>query len=114
IVAVVRVADKSVKSEVTRGHLETWAYDVGRNEWSAMRPAREPDGWRNRRRIMTYVPDQNVFVLENYANPTDRIPGVDREQQMWMYRYSEPPMSRALAAPPTVAVIADEKGATVR
>jgi hypothetical protein len=111
IVAVVRVADKSVKSEVTRGHLETWAYDAGRNEWSAMRPMREPDGWRNRRRILTYVPDQNVFVLENYANPSDRIPGVEREQQMWTYRYAEPWPWRGPAAPSTVAVRVEKKRA---
>ena len=34
-----------------QGHLETWAYDAGKNTWTKMDPPREPDGWGNRRRM---------------------------------------------------------------
>jgi hypothetical protein len=90
IVAVVRVADRFAKNEVTQGHLETWAYDAGANTWAPLKPPREPDGWRNRRRLLVAVPDQNVLVLENYVTSGDRIPGLGREQQVWTYRYAEP------------------------
>ena len=41
------------------------------------------------------MPDQNVILMENYVNPTTKVPGVDREQQIWTYRYGEakPPAS---------------------
>jgi hypothetical protein len=114
VVAVVRVADKFEKNEVRQGHLETWAFDAGTNTWSPARPPREPDGWRNRRRILVYVPDQNVFVLENYVTSTDRVPGVDREQQVWTYRYAEPAPDRSLQPPAEVRVVTTAAGATVR
>jgi hypothetical protein len=113
IVAVVRVADRHERNEVTKGHLQTWAYDAGANTWTARKPPREPDGWRNRRRILVYVPDQEVFVLENYANPSDRIPGVGREQQMWTYRYAEARPDRPPQPPAAVAVRTAAGSATV-
>src|SRR5207248_5063655 len=44
VIALVRAVDASNGPEVTRGHLETWAYDDGRDEWPRLRPARQPDG----------------------------------------------------------------------
>ncbi len=87
VIAVVRVVDKSAEREVVQGHLETWAYDAGKNTWRALKPAREPDGWGSRRNIMTALPDFNLLLLEHYVNPTEKVPGVDREQQIWTYRY---------------------------
>jgi hypothetical protein len=89
VVAVVRAVDQANGMEITRGHLETWAFDAGKNTWTAMKPVREPDGWGNRRRVLVAIPDQNVLLMEAYANPTERIPGVDREQQIWTYRYTD-------------------------
>src|SRR5262245_58249403 len=66
IVALVRVNDAVDGKEVAKGHLETWAYDAGKNTWARMKPAREPDGWGNRARCMTYVPDQNLFLTDIY------------------------------------------------
>jgi hypothetical protein len=88
VIAVVRVIDKADKDEIVQGHLETWAYDTGRNTWTAMKPPREPDGKGNRRRVMVAVPDLNVIVLEDYINPAERVTGVEREQQIWTYRYA--------------------------
>jgi hypothetical protein len=100
VLAVVQVVDKSDGKEVMGGHHETWAYDAGKNTWTPMKPAKEPDGWGNRRRVMIYLPDQNLFLAEIYINPTLRVPGVDREQQVWTYRHGDAkPDGRPL--PPT-------------
>jgi hypothetical protein len=96
VIALVRVLDNTEGKEVVKGHLETWAYHVGRNTWTPQKPAREPDGWGNRRRIMVAVPDQNLVLVECYVNPTERVPGVDREQQIWTYR---PALKRGEASP---------------
>jgi hypothetical protein len=88
-VAVVRIIDKELKDEIVAGHLETWAYDADKNTWKKMNPPREPDGWANRRRVLCAASWENVLLMEVYANPTERIPGVDREQQIWTYRRSD-------------------------
>src|SRR5205807_237182 len=81
----------SVKSdkEDGSGSYETWVYDGNTNTWKDMMPKEAPPGFGNRRRIMAYVPDLNVIVMENYVNPVQRVPGTNREQQMWSYRYAE-------------------------
>jgi hypothetical protein len=112
IVASVRVIDKAEGKEVVDGHYETWAYDAGRNVWKAMKPPREPEGWGNRRRIMVAVPDLNVVLMENYINPSQRVPGVDREQQIWTYRYAATPKAARLP-PSAVRVITSARAATV-
>jgi hypothetical protein len=116
VLAVVRVLDKvdaKDKSEVTRGHLETWAYDAGRNEWKKLSPAREPDTWGNRRRCAVFLPDQNLMLMEAYVNPGEKVPGVDREQQMWTYRFAEAPKPPAPSAPRGVTAVAVPAGAVV-
>lgn len=99
IVAVVRAIDRTDGKEIQSGHCETWTFNVGKNTWTKMKPNREPDGWGNRRRVMTFVPDQNVAFLEVYVNPTERVAGVEREQQVWTYRYDQP--KTMPPAPPT-------------
>jgi hypothetical protein len=89
IIAVVQVIDKADGKEIMGAHHETWAYDAGKNTWTKLNPPREPDGWGNRRRIMVAVPDQNLILMEMYVNPTLRVPGVEREQQIWTYRHAE-------------------------
>jgi hypothetical protein len=89
VIALVRVVDASNGPEVVRGHMETWAYDAGRNEWRRLKPAREPDGWGNRSRALVALPDQNLILAEVRVNTTDRAAGTDREQQVWTFRYSE-------------------------
>lgn len=113
VVAVVQVVDKSDGKEVVGGHHETWAYDAGKNTWTPMKPVKEPDGWGNRRRVMVYLPDHNLCLLEMYVNPTLRVSGVEREQQIWTYRYAEAkPDPRPL--PPTgVQVTTSANGVTV-
>jgi hypothetical protein len=101
VISVVRAVDKSNGQEVTAGHLETWAFDAGKNTWTRMKPAREPDGWGNRRRLMVAIPDQQMVLMEAYVTATERVPDVDREQQIWTYRYA--PL-KPLATPPPADV----------
>ena len=44
IVAVIRAGQVEDKGEPVAGHLETWAFDAGKNTWKQMKPKREPDG----------------------------------------------------------------------
>jgi len=104
VLAAVRAGAVRDKKELVKGRLETWAYDATKNAWTRMQPTREPDGFANRSRVLTYVPDQNLFLLEAYIHPSQRVPGVDREQQIWTYRYADakpttPPKSRVRKQP---------------
>ena len=99
VVAVVRVADTSGGDEAA-AHLETWAFDAGKTAWTRMNPPREPDAIGGRSRVMTFVPDQNFVLIDAYVKPTDRVPSVDREHQIWTYRYAA---VDALSIPPTQA-----------
>src|SRR5207248_3780943 len=100
VIAVLRVADKKTDKEILGGHLETWALDAGARSWTRLKPAREPDGWGNRRRIMVAIPDQQLILMEAFVNPTERVPNVEREQQIWTYRYG--PVKPAPALPAKV------------
>lgn len=109
VLAVVRVVDASEGKQPVKGHLETWTYDGARNTWKHMKAEREPDGWGNRSRALTYVSDENFFLLEVYVHPTQRVPGVEREQQIWTYRIAErkadappAPIRKARTQPPIV------------
>ena len=110
VIALVRVIDKEDGKEVAKAHLETWAYDAGKNTWKPMTPAREPDGWGNRRRVMVAIPDQQMMLMEAYVNPTERVPSVDREQQIWTYRYGEVRPPETLAAPTDLKVKLSKEG----
>lgn len=104
VLAVVRAG--RAEEEGPLGWLETWAYDAGKNEWRAMKPATEPQGPANRTRSLIYVPDLNLFVLESTITPYHRVPGVDREQQLWTYRYAE---AEPVAAPPLKRIHAEPR-----
>jgi hypothetical protein len=77
-----------------------------------LNPAREPDGWGNRRRIMVAAPELNLLVCESYINPTEKVNGVDREQQIWTYRYAKAD-APVVAPPANVRVITDNRSAMV-
>src|SRR6187200_2678985 len=80
---------------------------------AACQPATEPPGGGNRRRIMAYVPEQNVVLMENYVNPQQKVAGVDREQQIWTYRVGNAPSRKRLPAPQGVALSISDKGASL-
>jgi hypothetical protein len=104
VLCVTQVIEKSSDGEGSSGHHQTWAYDGQRNQWTRMNPPQEPQGWGNRRRIMAAIPNQNVVLMESYVNPTTKVPGIDREQQMWTYRYGDAPSSQRVSPPDDVLV----------
>jgi fibronectin type 3 domain-containing protein len=112
-VALVRAIDKSQGKEPVAGHLESWEFDATSFAWRKLNPAREPDGWPNRRRIMVAAPELNLLVCEAYVNPTDKVKGADREQQIWTYRYAKATPA-GLLPPANVRVTALERGARVQ
>jgi hypothetical protein len=114
VVALVRVGDAFDGTEVAKGHVETWIFDAAKNTWTQQKPAREPDGWGNRRRVLAYLPDRNVSLVECFVTPTEKVPGVDREQQVWLYRYGPGVKPKELPAPAEVSVLALADGATIR
>lgn len=84
-----------------QGSYETWVFDGAANTWKNMAPREAPPGFGNRRRIMAYVPDLNVVVMENYVNPVQKVAGTDREQQLWTFRYADVTQrAKAVAKPP--------------
>jgi len=98
VVCNVNVVDKKNKDGETVGHYETWLYDPSANTWTKANAAREPDGHGNRRRIMVALPDLGAVLMENYVNPTQKVPGVSREQQIWTWR-SKPAAVEAAPRP---------------
>jgi hypothetical protein len=112
IVASVRAIDATDGKEVQKGHYETWVYLGDENTWKKMNPPEEPPGGGARRRIIVAVPDQNVVLMENYVNPAQKILGVDREQQMWTYRYGQG-KQETLLPPVDVQVSCTAQGAAV-
>lgn len=81
--------------------LETWALDVARKTWTRLDvEAPPPSG--NRNRVLLYLFDENLLVLENAV-------GKPREQQIWTFRYAEAPAPAP--RPRNVAVTTLEDGA---
>lgn len=62
--------------------LETWALDAAKSTWTRLKVEREAEPSGGRNRILMYLPDKNLFILENRT---------DKEQQVWTFRYSEAP-----------------------
>ena len=111
-VALVRALDKFEGKDPTGGHVETWAFDAKTFAWTKLKPAREPDGWSNRSRGITALPELNLLLAESVVNPSQKVKGVDREQQIWTYRYEK--TAPVLLPPANVRVTALERGAQVQ
>jgi len=87
--------------------LQTWALDVEKRQWTRLNLPAEPDPSGSRNRVITYLADRNLFVLENRTGGDE---GKQKsEQQIWTFRYAE-----ALAPPqPPDLAVKTEKGAAV-
>jgi len=82
--------------------LETWGLDVAKSTWTRLKVGRAPDPSGNRNRILLYLPDKNLFVLENRTR---------REQQILTFRYAEAPAPRPRVA--GLKVVTQPGGATL-
>jgi len=83
IIAVVKISEG--KGDDAKSRLETWAFDTGKRTWAKMNPPREPDASGNRARLLTFLPDHGLAILESRTHP----PQGPAEQQIWTYRYSD-------------------------
>lgn len=82
--------------------LKTWVLDVAKASWKRLKLEREPDDSGSRNRVLVYLPDENLFVLENRTKD---------EQQIWTFRYAEAPPVRA--RPQQLRVTTEPGGATL-
>ena len=91
VVAIVKVSEG--KDEEAKSLLQTWTFDVEKNAWKRMNPAKEPDPSGNRARVLIPVPGKNLIYLEDCTSKP-------REQQIWSYRVEEAPRGlRGSSAP---------------
>lgn len=90
VLAVVKITEG--KGEKAKSRLETWSFDTGKRAWTRMNPPREPDPSGNRARLLTFLPDHGIAVLENRTHP----PHGPAEQQIWTYRYDKAPAEQQL------------------
>jgi hypothetical protein len=81
VIAIVKISEG--KGDNAKSRLETWALDVHKNKWKKMNPPQEPDSSGNRARLLSFIPDLRLSILENRTHP----PHGPAEQQIWMYRY---------------------------
>jgi hypothetical protein len=96
ILAVVKITEG--EGDRARHRLETWSFDTGSNRWAKMDPPREPDASGNRARLLLFIPDRNLTVLETRTHP----PQGPAEQQIWTYRLGNPRAETTTPpAPPT-------------
>jgi hypothetical protein len=93
VLAVVKISTGDDEKEKHR--LETWAFEGDANTWRKMNPPREPDASGNRARLLTFLPDHGVAILETRTHP----PQGPAEQQIWTYRYSDAKPAEQSAAP---------------
>ncbi|MGQ9575176.1 MAG: hypothetical protein ACUVUC_07655 [Thermoguttaceae bacterium] len=82
--------------------LQTWALDVSVPRWTRLNVGREPDPSGARNRVLLYLADQNLFVLENRTS---------QEQQIWTFRYAEAP--GMLPGPRGLRVATEAESATL-
>jgi hypothetical protein len=82
VIAIIKISEG--KDEEAKHTLQTWSFDVEKNAWKRMNPAREPDASGNRARVLMSVPDLNLIFLED-------CPSKPREQQVWSYRCGDVP-----------------------
>jgi len=76
------LADKWDTEDAAKRTMETWTYDLAKNEWKKMNPPQEPEYSGTRSRMMRYLPDLNVVILESRT---------EKEQQVWTYRLAPTP-----------------------
>ena len=92
--------------------LQTWAFLAAENKWRKLEPEGNIGSSGHRNRLMTYIPEHDIFVMENRAKL--KVDGKTRnEQQIWTFRYPEireGAQRIPLGAPRELAVVVSEKG----
>lgn len=83
---------------------ETWAYLPAENDWRKLATKGQPDPSGSRNTIMLYLPEHNVFLLENRPK---------NEQQIWTFRYGARRARPGPEAPTGLSVAAAEDSAAL-
>ena len=76
------------------GRHETWTFDAAKLQWTKMNPPVEPEPSLPRSRNLSYIAEENLFILE-LITPTTPWP---QRPEIWTYRIKNAPAN----APPTV------------
>ena len=76
---------------------EAWALDTEKLEWTKLNPAAMPSNSKSRSRNLTFVPEDNVFILE--LSTTNNRP------ELWTYRYKKAGGTKRPAAPTNLEVV---------
>ena len=87
---------------------ETWTLDVGTLQWTKMSPLAEPEPSMSRSRNLSYIAEENLFILETL--PAE-LKGYS--PQIWTYRIKNAPNDKPLAAPVDLTVTTDSEKATL-
>ena len=74
---------------------ETWVYLPQDNDWKKLTTSGQPDPSGGRNTIMLYLPEHNVFLMENRTKT---------EQQIWTFRYGSGRAGPGLDAPADLSV----------
>ena len=104
VLAIIKIT--TGKDESATHELQTWSYDAGANRWQRMNPTAEPESSSNRARNLIFAPELNLAILENCTSKP-------REQQVWTYRFPDPPEGRRVELPiirPRLAPLLVEEG----
>jgi hypothetical protein len=85
--------------DTNTGAHETWTLDVAKLQWTRMSPGTEPDASMSRARNLSYIAEENLFILES----------MPKEQkgtgpQIWTYRIKNAPADKRPAAPSELRV----------
>ncbi|MCG3177949.1 MAG: hypothetical protein BIFFINMI_00272 [Phycisphaerae bacterium] len=96
VMICVMLADRWDTKDAAKKHLETWTYKLDTNTWTKMEMAGGPDDSGTRDRLMLYLPDRNIVVLEARTS---------KEQQIWTYRLAKPAPAVLPPTPTEIAVV---------
>jgi hypothetical protein len=96
VLAIIKIT--TGKDEDAKHELQTWSYDTGANRWTRMNPTAEPESSSNRARNLIFAPELNLAILENCTSKP-------REQQVWTYRFPDPPNSSGIDVIPIARAV---------
>ena len=104
---VTRNGDAGLEGDA--GLHETWAFNAAKLQWTKMNPPVEPEPSMSRSRNLSYIAEENLFILETVP-PTTPWP---QSAQIWTYRIKNAPANKQPAAPTDLVVTTESDKATL-
>ena len=87
---------------------ETWIFDAAKLQWTKMNPPEEPEPSMSRARNLSYIAEDNLFILETMPK---ELKGYG--PQIWTYRIKDAPADKRPTAPTALAVTTGSDMATL-